>query len=190
MRDPSPLPYAVLIAKRRDTWKVSRRQLNMRIVVVGAGGTGGYFGGILARAGEDVTFIARGAQLEALRTRGLTVESKLAGTFTIAVQATDNPREVDPADLIVFCVKTYDTEVAVQSICPLIRPETMIMSLQNGIGNEELRRRGWSRKRPGQGRSSLESWAEELARAPKCWTTCCRGMESRWNSITLCRLSS
>ena len=109
----------------------------MRIVVVGAGGTGGYVGEILARAGEDVTFIARGAQLEALRTRGLTVDSKLAGTFTIAVQATDNPREVDPADLIVFCVKTYDTEVAVQSIRPLIRPETMIMSLQNGIGNEE-----------------------------------------------------
>jgi 2-dehydropantoate 2-reductase len=109
----------------------------MRIVVVGAGGTGGYFGGILARAGEDVTFIARGAHLEALRARGLTVESELAGTFTIAVQATDNPREVHAADLIVFCVKTYDTEVAAQSIRLLIRPETMIMSLQNGIGNEE-----------------------------------------------------
>ncbi len=109
----------------------------MRIVVVGAGGTGGYFGGLLARAGEDVTFIARGAHLEALRVRGLTVESKLAGTFTIAVQATDNPLEVDPADLILFCVKTYDTEVAAQSIRPLIRPETMIMSLQNGIGNDE-----------------------------------------------------
>jgi 2-dehydropantoate 2-reductase len=109
----------------------------MRIVVVGAGGTGGYFGGLLARAGQDVTFIARGAHLEALRTRGLTVESKLAGTFAVPVQATDDPREVGPADLILFCVKTYDTEVAAQSIRPLIRPETMIMSLQNGIGNEE-----------------------------------------------------
>jgi hypothetical protein len=69
--------------------------------------------------------------------RGLTVKSTLAGTFTIAVQATDNPREVDPADVILFCVKTYDTEVAAQSIRPLIRPETIIMSLQNGIGNEE-----------------------------------------------------
>ena len=109
----------------------------MRIVVVGAGGTGGYFGGLLARAGQDVTFIARGAHLEALRAQGLTVESKLAGTFTVPVQATDEPREVGPADLILFCVKTYDTGVAAQSIRPLIRPETMIMSLQNGIGNEE-----------------------------------------------------
>src|SRR3712207_695839 len=109
----------------------------MRIAVVGAGGTGGYFGGLLARAGQDVTFIARGAHLEALRVRGLTVESKLAGTFTVPVRATDDPREVAPADLILFCVKTYDAEVAAQSIRPLIRPETMIMSLQNGIGNEK-----------------------------------------------------
>jgi 2-dehydropantoate 2-reductase len=109
----------------------------MRIVVVGSGGTGGYFGGLLARAGQDVTFIARGAHLEALHARGLTVESTLAGTFTVPVQATDVPREVGPADLILFCVKTYDTEVAAQSIRPLIRPETIIMSLQNGIGNEE-----------------------------------------------------
>jgi 2-dehydropantoate 2-reductase len=120
-----------------ETRKVSRRWLDMRIVVVGSGGTGGYFGGLLARAGQDVTFIARGAHLEALHARGLTVESTLAGTFTVPVQATDVPREVGPADLILFCVKTYDTEVAAQSIRPLIRPETIIMSLQNGIGNEE-----------------------------------------------------
>jgi 2-dehydropantoate 2-reductase len=120
-----------------ETRKVSRRRLDMRIVVVGAGGTGGYFGGLLARAGQDLTFIARGAHLEALRTRGLTVESKLAGTFTVPVQATDDPREVGPADLILFTVKTYDTEVAARSIRLLIRPETMIMSVQNGIGNEE-----------------------------------------------------
>jgi 2-dehydropantoate 2-reductase len=72
----------------------------MRIAVIGAGGTGGYFGGLLARAGQDVTFIARGAHLEALRTRGLTLESRLAGTFTVAVRATDDPREVAPVDLI------------------------------------------------------------------------------------------
>jgi 2-dehydropantoate 2-reductase len=109
----------------------------MRIAIMGAGGTGGYFGGLLARAGEDVTFIARGAQLEALRTRGLTVESRLAGTFTIPVQATDAPNEVGPVDLILFCVKTYDTDAAAESISPLIRPATMFLSLQNGIGNEE-----------------------------------------------------
>ncbi len=109
----------------------------MRIAVVGAGGTGGYFGGLLARAGQDVTFIARGAHLEALRARGLTVESKLTGTFTVPVQATDAPSEVAPVDLILFCVKTYDTDTAAESIRPLIRPDTMLLSLQNGIDNEE-----------------------------------------------------
>ncbi len=109
----------------------------MRIAVVGAGGTGGYFGGLLARAGHDVTFIARGANLEALRTRGLTVESRLAGTFTAAVQATDDPREIGPVDLILFCVKTYDTDTAAGSIRPLFRPDTMLISLQNGIDNDE-----------------------------------------------------
>jgi 2-dehydropantoate 2-reductase len=109
----------------------------MRIAVIGAGGTGGYFGGLLARAGEDVSFIARGAQLEALRTQSLTLESRLAGTFTAPVQATDDPREVGPVDLILFCVKTYDTDTAAESIRPLIRPDTMLLSLQNGIDNEE-----------------------------------------------------
>ena len=109
----------------------------MRIAVVGAGGTGGYFGGMLARAGEDVTFIARGAHLEALRARGLTLESSLAGTFTVPVQATDDPRGVGPVDLILFCVKTYDTDAAAASVRPLIQPETMLLSLQNGVDNEE-----------------------------------------------------
>jgi 2-dehydropantoate 2-reductase len=109
----------------------------MHIAVIGAGGVGGYFGGLLARAGEDVTFIARGAQLEALRTRGLTLESSLAGTFTVPVRATDDPREVGPVDLILFCVKTYDTDTAAGSIRPLFRPDTMLISLQNGIDNDE-----------------------------------------------------
>jgi 2-dehydropantoate 2-reductase len=109
----------------------------MRAVVLGAGGTGGYFGGLMARAGHDVTFIARGAHLEALRTRGLTVESRLAGTFKLPVRATDDPGEIGPADLILFCVKTYDTDAAAESIRPLIHSETMLLSLQNGIDNEE-----------------------------------------------------
>ena len=109
----------------------------MRIAVMGAGGTGGYFGGLLARSGQDVTFIARGANLEALRARGLTVESRLAGTFTLPVRATDNPGDVDPANLILFCVKAYDTDAAAESIHQLIHPDTMLLSLQNGIDNEE-----------------------------------------------------
>ena len=74
----------------------------MRIAVVGAGGTGGYFGGMLARAGEDVTFIARGAQLEAIRAWDLTLESSLAGTFTAPVQATDEPGGVGAVELILL----------------------------------------------------------------------------------------
>src|SRR3712207_2918745 len=138
MRSPSLLRYAALIANDAQTFRrPTVGGLPMRIAVVGAGGTGGYFGGLLARAGQDVTFIARGAQLEALRTRGLTVESRLAGTFTLPVKATDNPSEVGPVDLVLFCVKTYDVDAAAESIRPLIRPETMVLSLQNGIGNEE-----------------------------------------------------
>ena len=109
----------------------------MRIAVVGSGGTGGYFGGLLARSGEEVTFIARGAHLEALRMRGLTVKSRLVGEFTLSVRATDPPNEVGPVDLILFCVKTYDTDTAAESVRPLIGAETMLLSLQNGVGNAE-----------------------------------------------------
>src|SRR5919107_2942555 len=109
----------------------------MRIAIMGSGGTGGYFGGLLARAGEEVTFVARGAHLEALRMRGLRVKSRLAGEFTLSVRATDTANEVGPVDLILFCVKTYDTDTAAESIGPLIRPDTMLLSLQNGIDNEE-----------------------------------------------------
>jgi 2-dehydropantoate 2-reductase len=109
----------------------------MRIAVVGSGGTGGYFGGLLARAGEEVTFIARRANLEALRSRALTVKSRLAGEFALPVRATDSPDEVGPVDLILFCVKTYDTDSAAESIRPLLDTDTMLLSLQNGVGNAE-----------------------------------------------------
>ena len=109
----------------------------IRIAVIGAGGTGGYFGGLLARAGEDVTFIARGANLEAIRARGLAVESRIAGTFTVPVRATDAPGEVGPVDLILFCVKAYDTDAAAEGARPLLGPGTTLLSLQNGVDNEE-----------------------------------------------------
>ena len=109
----------------------------MRIAVVGSGGTGGYFGGLLARAGEEVIFIARGAHLEALRLRGLTVKSRLAGNFTLPVRATATPSEVDPVDLILFCVKTYDTDTAAHTIRLLMGADTMLLSLQNGVDNAE-----------------------------------------------------
>jgi 2-dehydropantoate 2-reductase len=104
---------------------------------MGAGGTGGYFGALLARAGEDVTFIARGPHLDAIRARGLRVRSRLAGDFTVKAQATDDPRGLGPADLVLFCVKSYSTDGAVETIRPLVGSHTMILSVQNGIDNEE-----------------------------------------------------
>lgn len=105
----------------------------MRIAVMGSGGTGGYFGGLLAHAGEDVTFIARGTHLEALRDGGLTITSRLVGDFTVPVQATDQPKTVGQVDLVLFCVKAYDTDAAAEAIRPLVGSDTIVLPLQNGI---------------------------------------------------------
>ncbi len=105
----------------------------MKIMVMGSGGMGAYYGGLLARHGNDVTFIARSAHLEAIRANGLQVKS-IFGDFTIApARATDSPAEVGPVDLILFCVKTYNTDEAVEAIQPAIGPQTTVLSLQNGI---------------------------------------------------------
>jgi len=109
----------------------------MRIVVMGTGGTGGYFGGLLARAGEEVTFIARGAHLEAIRNNGLTVKSRLSGDFTIPVNSTADPNDIGPVDFVLFCVKAYDNAVATDLLRPLTGPETVVLSVQNGIDNEQ-----------------------------------------------------
>jgi 2-dehydropantoate 2-reductase len=109
----------------------------MRMVVIGAGGTGGYFGGLLARAGEEVSFLARGTQLEALRTRGLTVKSHLAGTFSLPVHATSDPQEIGPVDLVLFCVKTYDTQAASEGLHLFMGPQTVVLPIQNGIDAAE-----------------------------------------------------
>lgn len=105
----------------------------MRIAVMGSGGTGGYFGGLLARSGEDVFFIARGAHLAALQSQGLTIKSRLAGDFALAVHATEKPEEIGPVDVVLFCVKAYDTDAAAEQIRPLVGPETVVLPLQNGI---------------------------------------------------------
>jgi 2-dehydropantoate 2-reductase len=108
----------------------------MRIAVMGTGGTGGYFGGLLARAGEEVSFIARGTHLEAILHNGLTVKSVLSGDFTIPVNATADPNDIGPVDFVLFCVKAYDNAVAADQIRPLTGPETVVLSVQNGIDNE------------------------------------------------------
>jgi 2-dehydropantoate 2-reductase len=94
---------------------------------------GGFFGGALARSSKDVTLIARGAHLEAIRANGLTVRSQVLGDFSVPVRATDDPREVGPVDLILFCVKTYDLEVAAEQARPLLGKDTLVIPVQNGI---------------------------------------------------------
>ena len=108
----------------------------MRVAVMGSGGIGGYYGGKLAAAGEDVTFIARGAHLEAIRRDGLQVKS-VAGDFHVRPKATDDPVAIGPVELVLFCVKGYDTETAAERIRPLVGTETAVLCLQNGVDNEE-----------------------------------------------------
>jgi 2-dehydropantoate 2-reductase len=112
----------------------------MKIAVVGVSGLGGYIGGRLAQSGQDVTFLARGQRLAALRENGLQVRSPDGESVIQPVQATDNPVDVGPVDLILFCVKTYDVEAAAEPLRPLLGPETALLPVQNGIAHlEQLR---------------------------------------------------
>lgn len=109
----------------------------MKIAVMGTGGVGAYYGGLLARQGHDVTFIARGAHLEAIRRNGLQVKS-IHGDFSLSpAKATDDLAQIGQVDLVMFCTKTYDTDEAAQKVKPLVGPETIVMSLQNGIDAAE-----------------------------------------------------
>src|SRR5262245_33609628 len=109
----------------------------MRIVVMGAGGTGGYFGAKLTRAGEDVTFVARGAHLAAIRERGLRVKSAIDGESVVAAAAVERVDGLPPADLVLFCVKSFDTEAAARAIRPVVGERTGVLSIQNGVDNED-----------------------------------------------------
>jgi 2-dehydropantoate 2-reductase len=103
--------------------------------VFGAGAVGSYLGSRLATARSDVHFIARGAHLGALRERGLTLITP-DGVITSSIYATDNPASIGPVDIVLFCVKSYDTDAAVEQLPPLIGPNTAVISIQNGIDNE------------------------------------------------------
>ncbi len=105
----------------------------MRIAIMGSGGVGGYYGGLLTLVGHDVAFIARGAHLAAMQANGLRIHS-VYGDFTLqSVQATDRPADIETVELVLMCVKTPDTTNAAQQILPLIGPDTVVLSLQNGV---------------------------------------------------------
>jgi 2-dehydropantoate 2-reductase len=105
----------------------------MRIAVVGVGGVGGYFGGRLAQVGEEVTFIARGATLAALREKGLRVDS-INGDFVInPARATDDPRTIGEVDVVLIGVKTWQLREAAESVKPIVGKNTVVVTLQNGV---------------------------------------------------------
>lgn len=109
----------------------------MRIAVVGAGGVGGGYGAALAHASADVTFIARGAHLAAMRKDGLRVESPRGDTHLVPTRATDDPASVGPVDVVLFCVKLWDVESAGAAIEPMVGPDTAVITLQNGVDAHE-----------------------------------------------------
>jgi len=109
----------------------------MRIAVIGAGGVGGPFGAALARAGHDVTFLARGAHLEAMRAEGLRIEGALGDFHLQPTQATDDAAEIGKVDFVLFTVKLWDVETAGAALAPLIDSHTGVVTLQNGIDAPE-----------------------------------------------------
>src|SRR5689334_11424763 len=118
----------------------------MRIAVMGTGAVGGYFGARLSAGGAHVAFIARGKHLEAMRRDGLTVASA-GGDFHVRGLFTDDAHEIGRADLILFCVKSYDTEAASEQLSPVMSDATVILSLQNGVDNPDKLAARWGARR-------------------------------------------
>jgi 2-dehydropantoate 2-reductase len=114
----------------------------MKIAMMGSGGVGGFFGGRLAHAGYDVSFVARGAHLAALRERGLLIESQAHGDIRVPkVRATDDPAEIGPVDVVIMSVKLWDTEAAIRQMRPMLKAGTAVLSLQNGVIKDDILRR-------------------------------------------------
>jgi len=109
----------------------------MRILVMGAGAVGAFYGARLQAAGEDVVLCARGENLRALQQTGLEIKS-FEGDLKVKVKATDQPREFAPYDLILFAVKSYDTEQAARQLEGCLGGDGILMTIQNGVENEEI----------------------------------------------------
>ncbi len=109
----------------------------MKVGIMGAGGVGGYFGGLLAASGKmDIHFVARGKHLQLIEEEGLKIVSN-EKTMTVYVHATSEPDEIGYVDLLLFCVKAYDTEYAAKAMAPMVGPDTVILPLQNGLDHIE-----------------------------------------------------
>ena len=141
----------------------------MKVAVLGSGGIGGFLGGALARASNDVWFIARGKHLQALRGRGLIIESVSIGNFELKVNATDKPADVGEVDLVLFCVKSYDTEPALKQMNPLIGKDTLALSFQNGVDNEDKIGGAIGEEHILAGVISVESYIAEPGKIVQSW---------------------
>jgi 2-dehydropantoate 2-reductase len=110
----------------------------MRIAIMGSGGVGGYFGAKLALAGNDVTFVARGPHLEAIRRDGLRVRTDATEMIVAPARATDDPGTIGTVDAVLFATKLYDTTDAARALRPAMGPDTFVVTVQNGISGAEL----------------------------------------------------
>jgi 2-dehydropantoate 2-reductase len=110
----------------------------MRVLVMGSGGIGGFFGAQLARDGQAVTFVARGAHLAAMRERGLVVESELAPVRLATVVATDDPASAGTVDIVMVCTKLWDVATAAQQFAPAVGAETLVIPFQNGMESHRI----------------------------------------------------
>jgi 2-dehydropantoate 2-reductase len=108
----------------------------MHFAILGSGAVGGYYGARLARAGHQVTFLARGAHLKAIRERGLLIWSVL-GDFLVRAPAEDDPSKVGPVDVIILATKTYDNATALPMLKPMMGPSTVVLTLQNGVDSPD-----------------------------------------------------
>jgi 2-dehydropantoate 2-reductase len=109
----------------------------MRIAIMGTGGIGGFYGGLLAQAGFEVTFIARGEHLRIIQERGLRLIGPGGDSVVSKAQATDDPARIAPVDVVLFCVKLFDTDMAARAIAPLLAQGGVCITLQNGVDGHE-----------------------------------------------------
>jgi 2-dehydropantoate 2-reductase len=132
----------------------------MRVVIVGTGGVGGLVGALLARAGADVAFVARGANLEALRTKGLHVEGAIGDFSVPPLEASEDPSQLRPADVVLVALKTWQVAEMAPRLAPLLSGGGFAVPLQNGLEAHERLAAGLGAARVSGGLCHMISWSE------------------------------
>lgn len=137
----------------------------MRIAVVGAGGVGGLVGGLLARSGMQVAFVARGEQLRAMQAHGLRVDSATRGSFTVSgLEASDDPARLAPADVVLVAVKGWQVREVAPRLAPLLKPDGVALPLENGVEAADDLARALGDERVAGGLCHMLSWIEAPGR--------------------------